>query len=134
MYGYRSSDSSCVECSTLSSTNCSMICTKYYFFGVNSSCVPCSNLDPYCLTCNSSFCLSCSAGFSPDSSFTTECLIDLCKIRNCKSCLSNSSCSICKTGYIPDTNGVLCSLASCSISNCLYCTSNSSCVTCLKGY
>jgi hypothetical protein len=131
---YVSNSSTCVNCSELSLNNCSQTCTQYYFSDTSNMCILCTNLDSYCLTCNSSYCLTCSDGFAPNENYTTECLISLCKIRDCTFCKDSMTCSNCKDGYIPNDAGTLCSLLSCSITNCKYCTSNSHCVTCKDGY
>lgn len=130
---YYSSIQECVQCSALSSTNCSLICSKYYYSSSKSSCLICNTIDQNCVTCTPNACTSCATGFSVNSNFSLECLINACKIRYCQTCLG-STCATCQTGYVPSTNGTFCSVASCSIANCLYCYDSSGCVTCQTGY
>lgn len=131
---YQNSTQECVECAALDSTNCSSICTSFYYSSINNICHSCTNLNPNCLQCSSSQCSSCATGFSVNPNYPTECLISQCMIRFCTQCIDSSSCYSCSTGYTPSTNGTFCSLAICSISNCLSCYNSSSCVACITGY
>jgi hypothetical protein len=133
-WSYSSSSQECVNCALLASSNCTSLCSTYFYSTGKAICQSCININSNCLTCSQTQCFSCLTGFTVDPQHNTECLIDLCKIRFCSTCDSNSTCYLCQTGYDPAINGTICSASVCSIANCLYCFDSASCVTCLSGY
>lgn len=65
----------------------------------SSTCTPCTEFDPSCLTCTSSTCTSCLNDYFLSAGTCVSC------IANCYSCSSESTCDSCSPGYFMDTGG-----------------------------
>ena len=124
----------CVFCNTLSSSNCTSICSHYFFASSNSTCTPCTNLDSNCLTCTSAtVCSTCNSGFTVDTANTQFCIDSTCNISFCIQCSSSTTCQQCNTGYKVSADATQCGSSSCSVANCLNCL-GSVCGTCEAAY
>lgn len=109
-YVWSSSTSSCVQCSTLTSTQCSSTCTGYYFFTntngtnttENSGCSSCENTyDLGCTSCDGTNCLTCATGLILNSK-NTYCKDSICADNvpsQCFRCLDANTCDLCQPGY-----------------------------------
>lgn len=81
--------------------------------------------DSNCLTCGTTSCTTCKAGYYPSG---TKC--NMCG-SNCKACSSSLYCTTCKDAYIPSLFGNGCD--SCG-TGCTSCSSTASCSKCNSGY
>lgn len=89
-----------------------------------------------CTSCNSSGCLSCRVGFSPNANGTL-CVANPCNVANCLYCSSssNNACLRCSSKFRLAAGGFSCSAAPCSLTNCFTCKPNSKfCDACQAGF
>ena len=68
-----------------------------YGVGADGVCIPCGNVNPHCLFCNSNAfnCTKCDIGYGVSSGTCAK----LCSISNCSLCSSAISCQICVDPY-----------------------------------
>jgi hypothetical protein len=112
---WNNASNECVNCSALSSTECTTTCSTFYYPDTTQGCISCTNLDPHCLKCTTSQCSQCDTGFTTNSSYPTECLPTPCSIRHCTQCGTATTCYSCLAGYKVTTDGLLCAATICTI-------------------
>lgn len=137
--GYVYHTGSCVNCLTLGSTNCSVICPDFLYLSAGgsapSTCTSCQTLyGTSCIRCTSSACLICA--YSSNLALGSDgsgCINSNCSVTNCLICYTDGTrCYKCKSGFIVNAN-FTCSSTSCSVANCITC-SGTSCANCFPGY
>jgi hypothetical protein len=130
---WSNSTQNCVPCAQSNSAFCTSNCQVkgFYYNTFQLICTTCANsYGSACLTCNSSRCQTCSAGFSlaPNGQ---SCLKSGCNVPFCSNCLGSSSsiCATCESSVFVLYQG----LCYCNIANCQLCSSGT-CLTCFSGY
>ncbi len=138
----------CLSGYELDSTNLCVLCaSNTYYDTATFTCVLCSSVIAYCLTCSDSLtCNSCDYSLTPSGS---TCL-PTCSDVNCLSCSFSvplTICSQCSSGFIVDPNNqqvciscasgtyynsstIACTACSSVITYCLTCSSSTSCTSC----
>jgi proprotein convertase subtilisin/kexin type 5 len=130
----------CLSCSSLYYTvinsyvlTCSVCQPEYY---LNATlCSSCSEVIPFCLTCQNSYqCVSCDYGYYLSSVLSCVSCIEV--MPGCQLCTSGSLCSQCTEGYYLINN--YCTLCNMALNHCFHCqyTGNTTlfCSTCEEGY
>lgn len=127
----------CITCSSLPASSCSLTCPDYYFNYNTGTCTPCrTTYGANCIVCSLNACTQCSYSSNTVlASDSLSCVSPVCG-SNCLQCYTSGGKSICLScmfGYSVNSD-YGCSVATCSIPQCNVCATATTCSLCAPGY
>ena len=95
----------CVQCRSLSDSNCTAFCPDYYYAPSTKLCTACwITFGPYCVGCTTTACTDCaSSSRLVVAANGSRCVLSSCADLNCVTCTNvqgQNRCQVCKTGYV----------------------------------